>query len=86
VFAWLAKAGRLDETELLRTFNAGIGLVIVVDKAKADDVAAVLKAGGEQVHIIGELTKGGGAKTQAKGKGSSEAVRLTGSLSFAGAA
>ena len=86
VFGWLANAGRLDETELLRTFNAGIGLVIVVDKAKADEVAAVLKAGGEQVHIIGELTKGDGAKTQAKGKGSSEAVRLTGSLSFAGAA
>lgn len=83
VFGWLARAGRLDTSELLRTFNAGIGLVIVADKAKADAVVAHLTAQGEVPRIIGELTAGGGEKTEAKGSGSAEAVRLSGRLSFA---
>jgi phosphoribosylformylglycinamidine cyclo-ligase len=83
VFGWLARAGRLDTTELLRTFNAGIGLVIVADKNKADDIVAHLASNGERASIIGELTAGGGAKSQAKGSGSAEAVCLSGRLTFA---
>lgn len=83
VFGWLARAGQLDTNELLRTFNAGIGLVIVADKNKADDVVAHLASQGERASIIGELTAGGGAKLQAKGSGSAEAVRLLGRLTFA---
>jgi phosphoribosylformylglycinamidine cyclo-ligase len=83
VFAWLQRVGRLDTLELLRTFNAGIGLVLVAAKEKSGAVLANLKARGEAASVIGEITTGGGSKTQAKGKGTSEAVRLSGRLRFA---
>jgi phosphoribosylformylglycinamidine cyclo-ligase len=83
VFGWLQQAGRLQTHELLRTFNAGIGLVIVAAKDKADAVLANLGAHGQTASIIGEITTGGGAKTLAKGKGMAEAVRLSGRLTFA---
>ncbi|MCL4767100.1 MAG: phosphoribosylformylglycinamidine cyclo-ligase [Hyphomicrobiaceae bacterium] len=82
VFGWLARAGRLETGELLRTFNVGIGLIIVADKSKADALVAHLAAKGERPGIIGELTAGGGQKSRAKGSGSGEAVRLSGRLSF----
>ncbi len=83
VFGWLAQAGRLDTAELLRTFNAGIGLVLIVAKAQADAVMAHLRAQGETPRIIGELATGDGQKSQAKGSGSAEALRVVGELTFA---
>ena len=71
-----------DTAELLRTYNAGIGLVLVAERAKADELMAHLRAQGEAPHIIGELVPGGGEKTQAKGSGTAEAVRFTGQLTF----
>ncbi len=82
VFGWLARAGRLDDAEMLRTFNCGIGLVLVVAGDQADGVAAALAAAGEAPIAIGEIEAGRGAKTQAKGKGEAEAVRYSGKLSF----
>lgn len=82
VFGWLAHAGRLDTAELLRTFNAGIGLVLIVAKAQADAVMAHLRAQGETPRIIGELATGDGQKSQAKGSGSAEALRVVGELTF----
>ena len=46
VFKWLAATGGIAETEMLRTFNCGIGMIAVVEPAKADAVAAVLDARG----------------------------------------
>ena len=83
VFGWLAHAGRLDTAELLRTFNAGIGLVLIVAKAQADAVMAHLRAQGETARIIGELATGDGQKSQAKGSGSAETLRVVGELTFA---
>ncbi len=83
VFGWLAHAGRLDTAELLRTFNAGIGLVLIVAKAQADAVMAHLRAQGETPRIIGELATGDGQKSQAKGSSSAEALRVVGELTFA---
>ncbi len=40
VFGWLAKAGRLSDAEMLRTFNCGIGMVAVVAKDGADGAGA----------------------------------------------
>jgi len=85
VFGWLARAGQLEPVELLRTFNTGIGLVIVAAKSKADAVIAHLSAQGEAPRIIGELAAGRGEKTQAKGSGTAEAVHFTGQLTFADA-
>ena len=43
------------KTELLRTFNCGIGMIVVVDAAHADAVTAQLKDAGETVHTVGQL-------------------------------
>jgi phosphoribosylformylglycinamidine cyclo-ligase len=83
VYGWLQRAARLGTPELLRTFNAGIGLAIVAGKDGADAVLTSLRAHGESASVIGEIAVGGGAKTQAKGKGTAEAVRLSGRLRFA---
>jgi len=80
VFGWLARAGALDAAEMLRTFNCGIGLVMVAERAKAQAVLAALTAGGETAAVIGEVEAGRGVKSQAKGKGEAEAVRYSGTL------
>ena len=82
VFGWLQQAGRLDDAEMLRTFNCGIGMVVIADKTRADDVVAALKAAGEQPVLLGVVEPGRGVKSQAKGKGEAEAVRYSGKLGF----
>ncbi|MBO0765522.1 MAG: phosphoribosylformylglycinamidine cyclo-ligase [Hyphomicrobiaceae bacterium] len=82
VFGWLGKAGALDEAEMLRTFNCGIGMVAVVAGDGADAVMRALAAAGEAPMPIGALEPGHGAKSQAKGKGEAEAVRYSGRLQF----
>ncbi len=59
VFDWLARVGGLSQAELLRTFNAGIGLVGVVAPGRADAIAACLREKGEHVVAIGEVTDSG---------------------------
>jgi phosphoribosylformylglycinamidine cyclo-ligase len=83
VFGWLAKAGRLDDAEMLRTFNCGIGMIVIADKARADTVVSALKAAGEAPVILGAVEAGRGIKSQAKGKGEAEAVRYSGRLRLA---
>ena len=80
VFAWLAKAGGLDDTEMLRTFNCGAGMIIVADKKRAGDVVAALKDAGEKPVIIGDVIKPTGEKSGAKGKGEANAVKFEGRL------
>lgn len=58
VFAWLRDAGRLPPDELLRTFNCGIGMGVVVDAGRADKLASTLKSAGEIVHRIGTVVGG----------------------------
>jgi phosphoribosylformylglycinamidine cyclo-ligase len=87
VFGWLGTVGRLETRELVRTFNAGIGMVVVADRRRADAVLASLTASGESPRIIGEIVAGGGPEartTEAKGKGLTEAVRWVGELRLAG--
>jgi phosphoribosylformylglycinamidine cyclo-ligase len=55
VFQWLAQTGGIAEKEMLRTFNCGIGMIVVVEARAADKVAAILKRGGESVVHLGEL-------------------------------
>ncbi len=80
VFGWLAQAGRLDDTEMLRTFNCGIGMIVVVEKARADEVVTALRAAGEAPIVIGEITPPGGERSSAKGKGDAWAVSYEGKL------
>jgi phosphoribosylformylglycinamidine cyclo-ligase len=79
VFGWLQRAGSFDATEALRTFNCGIGMIVVADQRRTDAVIAALTAAGEAPLIIGAVEAGRGVKSSAKGKGEAEAVRYSGS-------
>ncbi len=62
LFAWLQKTAGIDDIEMNRTFNNGIGMVVVVHAAAAEAVAATLQAAGEQVYAIGKIAaRGDGA-------------------------
>ena len=82
VFSWLEQAGNLDDAEMLRTFNCGMGMAIVAAQERADSVMAALSDAGERPVVIGEIEAGHGVKSQAKGKGEAEAVRYSGGLGF----
>lgn len=60
IFDALAEAGNLGDSELYKTFNMGIGYVIIVDQAQADAVAKSLEAQNETFYRIGEVTEGDG--------------------------
>ena len=55
VFGWLAQAGGIEDAEMLRTFNCGVGMVAIVDPEQADAVADVLTREGEQIDRLGEV-------------------------------
>ncbi len=55
VFSWLAMAGGVAEAEMLRTFNCGIGMVVVASREGVEDVEAALREAGERPLRIGEL-------------------------------
>jgi phosphoribosylformylglycinamidine cyclo-ligase len=55
VFSWLAATGGVAPEEMMRTFNCGIGMVIVVASGQAAQVAAVLQEAGETVTSMGRL-------------------------------
>ncbi len=55
IFDWLKQAGQIDEVEMLRTFNCGIGLCVVVNAVDADAAIDHLSASGETVWKIGEI-------------------------------
>jgi phosphoribosylformylglycinamidine cyclo-ligase len=55
VFAWLQQHGKIDDAEMARTFNCGIGMVVIVAKENADKAATQLRAAGETVFAIGEI-------------------------------
>ena len=56
VFKWLKEAGNVPEHDFLRTFNCGIGMVLVVEKSQATEISENLTAAGETVYQIGEIT------------------------------
>jgi len=59
LFAWLQTQAGIDDSEMNRTFNNGIGMVVVVSAAHAAAVAQTLKGLGEQVYEIGVIATQG---------------------------
>jgi phosphoribosylaminoimidazole synthetase len=55
VFEWLQSAGGVPEEDMRRTFNLGIGMVLIAAPEKADEIIATLVAGGESAFTIGVL-------------------------------
>jgi phosphoribosylformylglycinamidine cyclo-ligase len=71
VFGWLAREGGVAEAEMLRTFNCGIGMVVVSAPDKAEAVQAALAQAGEAPVRLGRITERG-----------PEPVTFTGSLAL----
>ena len=57
VFDLIAKTGNIPERDMFNTFNMGVGMSIVVDKAEADKALEILRANGEDAYIVGEVVK-----------------------------
>jgi phosphoribosylformylglycinamidine cyclo-ligase len=57
VFQWLASEGGIAENEMLRTFNCGIGMIVVVAPKDADTVAQAFTRGGETTVTLGKIIK-----------------------------
>jgi len=57
IFAFLKKKGEISEEEMFRTFNNGIGMILVVRPKEAEDVLAMLHSMGEKAFVIGEVGK-----------------------------
>lgn len=57
LFRWLQSTAAIDDQEMNRTFNNGIGMVVVIDAAHADACAATLREQGESVHPIGLIER-----------------------------
>lgn len=55
VFHWMAKTGKIDAEEMARTFNCGIGMVVIVASSHAEEITKILTAAGEKVFRIGEV-------------------------------
>lgn len=62
VFKWLAGVGSMEEAELLKTFNSGIGMIVVVAADRADALAELLRGEGETVSVLGKVTAGEGVR------------------------
>jgi len=55
VFGWLARQGGVNDVEMLRTFNCGVGMAVIAAQAEADQVMGALRAEGEVPYVIGQL-------------------------------
>jgi phosphoribosylformylglycinamidine cyclo-ligase len=68
LFAWLQQEAGIDDLEMNRTFNNGIGMVLVVPADQADAIGQTLRSSGEQVHAIGTVVpRAHGAAVQLMG-------------------
>ena len=59
IFSWLKQAGNVATPEMYRTFNCGIGMVLVVAANEVKLLTKIMAAMGEKVHVIGEITAAG---------------------------
>ena len=60
IFKFLAEKGPVEEEEMFRVFNMGIGYILVVAEDFADSIAEKLTSYGEKVYKIGRITSGSG--------------------------
>ena len=75
VFHWLAGIGDLTPDSLARTFNMGLGLIIVVDAATANAVVETLQKAGEVVHEVGRIVAPSTETSPVRIDGAAEAWR-----------
>ena len=59
IFRWLQDAGRVDEREMLTTFNCGIGYLIIVSSEDAEKTTEILALEQEEPLLVGEIVSSG---------------------------
>jgi homoserine kinase len=57
VFRWLKQAGHIEDVEFCRTWNTGLGMVLVVGADQARMAADILQEQGEKVYTVGSLVE-----------------------------
>ena len=62
VFAWLQSQGHVDATEMARTLNCGIGMIVITDAVNADKIISHLTSAGEKAAAIGTVVKASGSE------------------------
>ena len=68
VFSWLHSLG-VRPAEMLSTFNCGLGMVVVMDPAHVEKNLAVVKKGGLEAYVVGEVKpRGDGAAVRYQGE------------------
>ena len=65
IIPYVCRAARLGETEALKTFNMGLGMILIVNPERADEVERVLTDAGETTFRVGTIVKGKGRVTYA---------------------
>ena len=60
IFRFIRERGKVEDWEMYRTFNMGLGMILIAAKARADQVQEFLQRRGEQFYLIGETTEGSG--------------------------
>ncbi len=68
LFHWLKEEGNVETQEMYRTFNCGIGMVIIIDKNDAEKAIGLLEASGESVTRIGVIRERSGTEHQTQVK------------------
>lgn len=58
IFKLMANLGDIEENEMFRTFNMGIGYIFVVDEKDSEDIISLLESTGEKAYRIGTVVKG----------------------------
>lgn len=64
VFNWLQQAGNVETYEMYRTFNCGVGLVIALPQAQAEQAIAILNAEGENAWLLGHIAEASANEAQ----------------------
>jgi phosphoribosylformylglycinamidine cyclo-ligase len=55
VFKWLAQIGGMQNTEMLRTFNCGVGMIAVVAASDVDEISKIITANGDKCSVVGKV-------------------------------
>jgi phosphoribosylformylglycinamidine cyclo-ligase len=58
LFTWMMEKANIDRAEMYRTFNCGVGMILVVPAEHADDAVNALNSNGESAFVIGEIRSG----------------------------
>ncbi|MCP5043051.1 MAG: phosphoribosylformylglycinamidine cyclo-ligase [bacterium] len=57
VFDWISRLGEIPESEMLRVFNCGIGMVLIVPREQHEEITQRLNGLGERAYVIGEIER-----------------------------